>query len=150
MKKRSSFKEPNATQSSGFLLWQVTTIWQREVKQALEDVGLSHSGFVILASLLWFEEQKKIITQTTIIDHTKLDKMTVSKSLKSLEKEALVMRAEDKTDTRAKTITLTKKGKVLTMEAIKVVEKIDDTFFSKLNKDEKSTLNQLFIKLNQG
>ena len=84
MKKKSNFDVKKAEESSGFLLWQVTTMWQREIKKALEDVELSHASFVILASLLWFEEQNVEITQTTIINHTKLDKMTVSKNLKSL------------------------------------------------------------------
>ena len=57
-------------------------------KKALEDVELSHASFVILASLLWFEEQNKETTQTTIINHTKLDKMTVSSSILLAKKVA--------------------------------------------------------------
>ena len=107
----------------------------------------SHSGFVILASLLWFKEQKIIVTQTTIIKHTKLDKMTVSKSLKILEKNRFVLRTENKTDTRAKTIIVTENGIKLAIESVKIVEDIDSKFFSKLNAEDKNKLNSLFSEL---
>ena len=110
-------------------------------------VDLSHSEFVILASLLWFKEQKVIVTQTTIIEHTKLDKMTVSKSLKTLENNGFVVRAENKIDTRAKTITLTQKGINLAIKSVKIVEDIDNKFFSKLNAKNKDKLNALFREL---
>lgn len=147
MKSKSNFQVKKAEQSSGFLLWQITTLWQREIKSALDVINLSHSGFVILASLLWFKEQEVIVTQTTIIEHTKLDKMTVSKSLKTLEKNGFVMRSENEIDTRAKTITLTDTGIKLAIKSVKIVEDIDNAFFSKLDKEDKDKLNSLFMKL---
>ncbi len=143
----NSFKFEKPEYSSGFLLWQVTTLWQRKLKSALETIELSHSGFVILASLLWFKEQKMEVTQTVLINHTKLDKMTVSKSLKILEKNLLVRRSENEKDTRAKTITLTEKGIHLTKQAIVLVENIDKAFFSNLEAEEIQQLNKLFIKI---
>ena len=143
----SSFSVETPEGSSGFLLWQVTVVWQREIKKALEDVELSHASFVILASLLWFEEQNKEITQTTIINHTKLDKMTVSKNLKSLVSKGFVKRFENENDTRAKTIVLEIQGKEIAIKAVKIVEKIDKDFFGKLQKEEKLQINQLFTKL---
>ena len=137
-----------AKQSSGFLLWQVTTLWQREIKTALEPLGLSHSGFVLLASLLWFEEQDVVVTQTTLIEHTKLDKMTVSKSLKGLEKNSFVLRTENEKDTRAKTIILSDEGRLMAIESVKIVEGIDGSFFSAITAEERDVLNGLFLKLN--
>ena len=144
--KKSHFKA-TAKQSSGFLLWQVTTLWQREIKTALEPLGLSHSGFVLLASLLWFEEQDVVVTQTTLIEHTKLDKMTVSKSLKVLEKNGFVLRTENEKDTRAKTILLSDEGRSLAIESVKIVEGIDGSFFSAITAEERDILNGLFLKL---
>ena len=145
--KKSCFRQEKAEQSSGFLLWQVTTIWQREIKTALEPLGLSHSGFVLLASLLWFEEQDTVVTQTTLIEHTKLDKMTVSKSLRGLEEKGLVLRMENKQDTRAKTIFLSDGGRSLAMASVKMVEEIDGSFFSAITAEEREVLNGLFLKL---
>lgn len=147
MKNKSNFSVKNADSSSGFLLWQITTLWQREIKISLEPFDLSHSGFVILASLLWFNEHAIEVTQTTIIEHTKLDKMTVSKSLKTLQKNRFVDRFENESDTRAKTIILTILGEELAIKALKAVEEVDRKFFSKLSHDEKNQLNSLFLKL---
>ena len=147
MENKTNFSVEKANDSSGFLLWQVTTLWQREIKSELEKINLSHSAFVILASLLWFEEQKIIPTQTTIINHTKLDKMTVSKTLKQLVSYDFVGRFENENDTRAKNIVLTEFGRNLSIEAVQKIEKIDTKFFTKLSSDEKQTLNKLFLKL---
>jgi len=135
--------------SSGFLLWQTTIVWQRKIKIALENINLSHSGFVILAALVYFKEHNQEVTQKTIIDHSKLDKMTVSKSLKILEKNNLISRTENKKDTRAKTIIFTNKGFNLAVKSIKIVEDIDIHFFAKLNMEEKENLNKIFHKLKE-
>lgn len=37
--------------SPGFLLWQTTMIWQRQIKKALEQYNVSHAQFVIIATL---------------------------------------------------------------------------------------------------
>ncbi len=147
MEKQSNFSVKKPDDSSGFLLWQVTILWQREIKKALESVELSHSAFVILASLLWFDEQQIEPTQTTIINHTKLDKMTVSKSLKNLVIQGFVGRFENEIDTRAKSITLTKQGKEIAIQAVQIVESVDRGFFSKLSDAERIGLNELFVKL---
>ena len=55
-----------------------------------------------MATLLWFEFHQYDTTQILIVNWTKLDKMTVSKSLKKLVALKLVHRIEHETDTRAK------------------------------------------------
>jgi len=147
--KKSHFKVTSAEESSGFLLWQVTTLWQRHIKSALESVELSHSAFVLLASLLWFEENTIKTTQIVLVNHTKLDKMTVSKSLKALEKRDLLTRKEDKEDTRAKTIMLTAAGKEVAIKALNIVESIDETFFSVLSKTDEKQMQTIFKRLNK-
>lgn len=47
---------------------------------------------------------------------------------------------EDKEDTRAKLICLTKKGKELISKLIPIVEKVDDNFFGSLKKSDHSSL----------
>ena len=68
--------------SPGFLLWQTTISWQRMIKKALESHDISHAQFVIMAILLWWHSKEKDVTQIDIVTMSKLDKMTVSKSLK--------------------------------------------------------------------
>lgn len=140
------FKIPEA--SPGFLLWQTTMTWQRLIKKALEPHDISHAQFVIMATLIWFELQKKSATQVLIVNWTKLDKMTVSKSVKKLVTSKLVNRIEHQTDTRAKNVSLTAKGRALIHQLIPLVEQVDAEFFGKgiSNKDQ-SLLLQILKKL---
>lgn len=136
--------------SPGFLLWQTTIIWQRLIKKALEPFDVSHAQFVIMALLLWFEEHKYDTTQILIANWSKLDKMTVSKSLKKLVAQKFVNRIEHKTDTRAKSVTLTEKGKTLIHQLIPFVEQIDAEFFGQVSQNDLETLIQIFNKLMKG
>ena len=121
------FEKPE--DSPGFLLWQTTVTWQRLIKKILEKHDISHAQFVIMALLLWFEEQGDEPHQALVADKSKLDKMTVSKSLKKLALQGFIIRIEHKKDTRAKSISLTQKGKNLIKKLVPLVEKIDDTLF---------------------
>jgi DNA-binding MarR family transcriptional regulator len=95
--------------SSGFLLWQVTNLWQRETK-ALSPFDSTHSQFVILANTHWLSIQKTSYSNH-LSQHTKIDPMTTSQVLRALQKKEFIRRKEHITDTRAKTIEITKHGK---------------------------------------
>ncbi len=136
--------------SPGFLLWQTTTIWQRHIKKALEDYNVSHAQFVIMATLMWFETHGCDTTQIVIVHQTKLDKMTVSKSLKKLVSFGFVNRIEHETDTRAKSVSLTAKGKERVRTLVPIIEGIDSTFFSKASDQEQKNLVHILGKLTVG
>lgn len=133
--------------SPGFLLWQTTMTWQRLIKKALEPFDISHAQFVIMAILLWFHGQKKDITQVDIIGMSKLDKMTVSKSLKKLGDMNLVARFENQEDTRAKSVQLTKSGATLARKLVPIVEGIDADFFGHLTKKQEREFIAVLKKL---
>lgn len=139
------FEKPE--DSLGFLLWQTTTTWQRLLKEALDKHKVSHTHFVVMATTLWFQERKQLVTQVMIAKLTKLDKMSVSKGLKSLVARGLVKREEDQTDTRAKTVKLSHKGKALISKLIPIVEKNDKKFFSALGAKQQNSLLQIFHKI---
>ena len=131
-------------QSPGFLLWQTTLCWQRLIKKALEPHNISHAQFVILAILLWWQGNNKDVTQIDIIGMSKLDKMTVSKSLKKLVAMDLVERYENQEDTRAKSVKLTKSGAALARKLVPIVEGVDSDFFGQLkNKEEQNLITLL-------
>lgn len=136
--------------SPGFLLWQTTTIWQRRIKKALEEYNVSHAQFVIMATLMWFEAHLYDTTQIVIVNQTKLDKMTVSKSLKKLVSLGFVNRVEHETDSRAKSVSLTEKGKKMVKILVPIVEGIDGTFFSKASDKEQKSLAHILAKLASG
>ena len=136
-----------AEDSPGFLLWQTTISWQRLIKKALELHGISHAQFVIMAILLWSQGDKKDVAQIDIIRMSKLDKMTVSKSLKKLVVMNLVERHENQEDTRSKSVQLTKSGVDLVKKLVPIVEGIDADLFGQLQNKEEKTLITFLQKL---
>lgn len=126
------FSVERAEDSSGFLLWQVTNLWQREIKKALEPLGLTHSQYVLLASMHWLALNQQEVTQIILSAHTKIDPMTTSTVLRTLQTRGLLQRQEHSTDTRAKTVALTDAGKAVIQEAVKIVEQFDADFFGVL------------------
>lgn len=141
------FSVAQPEQSPGFLLWQVSMIWQRAIKQALLEHNISHVQFVLLAVLLWLRSTAQPAIQVTLVSMTKLDKMTVSQALKKLIALGYVKRSEHETDTRAKTVALTSAGVRLAKKLVPVVESVDENFFSALAPDEYKSLLSLLQKL---
>ncbi|KAA2239829.1 MarR family transcriptional regulator [Chitinophaga agrisoli] len=126
----NTFGVEKAEDSPGFLLWQVTNLWQREIKKALEKYGLTHSQFVLMASIHWLMLHKQDVTQVLLSGHTKIDPMTTSTVLRTLEQKGLIQRQEHAGDTRAKKVALTEEGKKIIKKAVVTVEQFDTKFFS--------------------
>jgi len=142
----NTFSVEKPDDSSGFLLWQVTNLWQREIKKALEQYNITHSQFVLMASIHWLTLHKQEVTQIILSSHTKIDPMTTSTVLRTLQQKKFIKRQEHATDTRAKIVVLTDIGKEIAKKAIVTVEDFDKKFFSVLGSDTKS-LNQNLAKL---
>lgn len=143
----STFGFARPEDSPGFLLWQTTITWQRLINNLLISYDISHAQFVLLAILLWLTEHQYETSQVNLIRLSKLDKMTVSKSLKALANKNLIKRSEHQIDCRAKSATLTVKGKNLINKLVPLVEKIDATFFNKINLSSQQTLLAILNKL---
>ncbi len=142
----NTFSFESAEDSSGFLLWQVTNLWQREIKKALEKYDLTHSQYVLMASIHWLTLHDKDVTQILLSSNTKIDPMTTSTVLRTLQTKGLLKRQEHSTDTRAKTVVLTEEGKKVIKQAVKSVEKFDAEFFSPLG-DKTSEFNKRLLAL---
>ena len=132
--------------SPGFLLWQTTILWQRKIKQSVEEYGISHAQFVVMAISMWHHTQNLSAKQANIIAMSKLDKMTVSKALKQLANKGYLIRIEDKDDNRAKEIQLTETGKKLICTLVPIVETIDEEFFQPLGQQH-ATFQKLLSKI---
>ena len=128
----SKFESPG--ESPGFLLWQVSNSWQREQKKALAKLDLTHVQFVLLAGVCWLETENENVTQIQLSKHAKTDPMMTSQVLRTLEKGGLITRKPHPTDTRSLCLLTTAKGKTLVRKGIKVVEEVDEKFFSPLEK----------------
>ena len=141
---KSRFDRPD--KSPGFLLWQITMLWQRKVKHELDKIDLTHTQFVLLTATVWLSGRNERVTQIDIANHSKTDRMMVSKVLRTLQKKGYIIREEHKTDTRAKVIKVTKNGISIVQKAIEIVEDVDIDFFSKLE-DSYKTFNTIAQKL---
>ncbi|OZI06526.1 MarR family transcriptional regulator [Siphonobacter sp. BAB-5385] len=127
--------------SNGFLLWKVSNLWQRELKNHLDPFGLTHCQFSLLASVYWNNQFKEQVTQVDLSEHTRIDPMTTSTVVRTLEKKGLISRTEHTTDTRAKALGLTPQGIDTLEKAIQSVEAFEEQFFN-LFKDKNEDLRQ--------
>ena len=128
----SPFSVAEANDSSGFLLWQVTALWQRRVADVLRPLELTQVQYALLASLLWLARKEEVVTQSRLAAHAKLDVMMTSQVLRALEGRGLLERRPHPTDTRAKALRLTPAWRALTTRAVPAVETADSKFFSSL------------------
>lgn len=137
-----SFKRPE--DSPGFLLWQLTNQWQRQQRQALAKLGLTHAQFVVLAGVLWLSSlPNNTVTQQQVSELTKIDKMSMSDLTATLLQKEMLKRMSHDKDKRAYSLALTNKGRRIVLKAIPIVEGIDADFFSK----ETASLVQLIHTL---
>jgi DNA-binding MarR family transcriptional regulator len=132
MSKEIEFHFKNPNDSPGYLLGQLTMLWQRKLKKVLDPLDLTQTQFVLLAALGWLSKKSNSVTQVDIANQSNADRMMVSKVLRTLEEKGFITRQEHETDTRAKTIRLTTNGEVVLQKAIIVVENADLDFFSTL------------------
>lgn len=124
------FKSPN--DSPGYLLGQLTMLWQRKLKRVLDPLNLTHTQFVLMAALAWLSKDNQNVTQVDIALQGNADRMMVSKVLRTLEEKKFIIRKEHPSDTRAKVIRLTDEGAKILQEALTAVENTDLIFFSTL------------------
>ncbi|MGF6930391.1 DNA-binding MarR family transcriptional regulator [Chitinophaga sp. W2I13] len=124
------FKKPE--DSPGYLLGQLTMLWQRKLKRVLDPLDLTHTQFILLCALAWLSRESDAVTQIDIANQGNADRMMVSKVLRTLEDKKFITRHEHPTDTRAKTIRLTATGEKILQKAIISVENADLEFFTKL------------------
>lgn len=127
------FKKPE--DSPGYLLGQLTMLWQRKLKRVLDPLYLTHTQFALLCALAWLSRESDQVTQVDIANQSNTDRMMVSKVLRTLEEKNFITRHEHPTDTRAKTIRLTPDGERVLQKAIICVETVDLDFFNDLGAD---------------
>ena len=138
------FKSPN--ESPGYLLGQLTMLWQRKQKRTLDPLNLTQTQFVLLAALGWLSRENDNVTQVDIANQGNADRMMVSKVLRTLEGKKFITRQEHQTDTRAKVIKLTEEGAEVLQKALTEVENADKEFFSALG-SELSAFNSQMVNL---
>lgn len=135
MPKKIEFHFKSPLDSPGYLLGQLTMLWQRKLKRVLDPLDLTHTQFALLCALAWLSRENDNVTQVDIANQGNADRMMVSKVLRTLEEKKFITRKAHQTDTRAKIISLTETGEVVLQKAIICVETADLDFFARLDKD---------------
>ena len=128
-------RHPDADDSPGLLLWQVTNRWQAAQRAALKPFGLTHVQFVLLASLTWLNGRADgggAVSQRRLAEHAVTDPMMTSQVLRALEQRGLLERAPDPADRRARALRVTPVGAELANRAVAAVEACDAAFFAAL------------------
>jgi len=143
MSEPSPFKYEKADDSAGFLLWKITALWRKRLENVLSNFCITQTQYAILASLKWFEVKKEPTTQAHLSEHTKIEKMTISKAIRQLEKNGLVRRKPSSVDSRATNVYLTTQGMMVIDKAIIAIENADEKFFSCLNEKQIETYKSL-------
>ncbi len=147
MPEKAPFKHKHADESPGFLLYKMTSLWQQRLGRIFDGFGIYQTQYAILASLRYFEEKGEPSTQTHLAEHARLDKMTLSKAVRSLEKAALVKRQPSSSDHRAIVVRLTPKGRNLVGRAIVAIENADDEFFGVLTPEDLARFQSLMKEI---
>ena len=148
MTKKIEFKFKSPDDSPGYLLGQLTLLWQRKQKKVLDPLNLTQTQFVLLAALGWLSRENENVTQVDIANQGNADRMMVSKVLRTLEEKKFISRQEHPTDTRAKVIKLTDEGANVLQIALTAVENADIDFFSALG-DDLTAFNRRMIHLTE-
>ena len=128
-------KFAKASDSTGFMLWQVTLAWQRAMRAALDPHELTHVQFVLLTSAWWLGEHEEPPTQQRIAEHVNVDTMMTSQVLRRLAARQLISRELDDKDARARRIVLTETGRAVLTGALADVDAADTAFFAALGPD---------------
>jgi DNA-binding MarR family transcriptional regulator len=135
-RQKSPFKYDILDENTGFLFWQVAQVWNTAQNKMLKRrFGISQLQYVILSSTYWLNLHGKEVTHTCLANHTKVEKMTVSKNVEILEAKGYMTDDVNPLNKRSNLICVSKKGVELLSIAINYVEEFDKDFFSPLGND---------------
>lgn len=132
----NSINRENADEAIGLQFIKVYNIWHNRIKSKLNEIELTHPQFIVLTSLGYLQLSKQEVTQVMVSATSEMDVMTVSQVLRILEKKGYIKRDSHSRDTRAKSLTLTKKGIAIMNQALPIVENIDQQIFGALGEQE--------------
>lgn len=90
----------------------------------LEPLGLTHTQFLVLASVNLLGADDQIVTQADVSRFAAMDENMTSQVLRTLEHNLLIERLPHPNDARARSLGLTKKGEE-TVEAARKVLKVE-------------------------
>ena len=128
--------------SFGYRLWMLRHAWTRRMEAAVAPTSLTHMQFFLLRAVDHATAFGDTPSQTRIADGLQIDRMTVSKVVRTLEAKGLLDRAVHPDDARAKGLALTPEGRALIRRATNLVHAEQERFFNRLGPAGKAAFSQ--------
>jgi len=135
---RGQIPETSVRDRTGFLLWHAMLEWRRKLSDALEEVGLTHFQFSLLASASYLNHRGPSPSQAELAEHTGTDMLMTSQVVRKLERERLMRRIADRKDARVKRVVPTAKSESIVCAAIRIVNDLSDEVFGPIEDIDRS------------
>jgi len=131
--------------SFGYRLWMLRHIWTRRLEAVLAPTGLTHMQFFLLRALEHCAGTQP--SQTSLSDLLQVDRMTVSKVVRTLEARGLLTRTTHPGDPRANVVELSEAGRELVEEATELAFAEQDGFFGRLGIERRAEFSAMLDEL---
>jgi DNA-binding MarR family transcriptional regulator len=116
-------------ESTGFLVYQLNLLWQRQLAQALSPVGITHVQFAVLAATWHLAEGGQLPRQGEVSDYARVSAAMTSTVMTTLLGRGWVVRAADQRDGRASRLAVTDAGYAMLEQAVVVMRQAENDFF---------------------
>lgn len=123
----------------GYLLWRAANHWQKGMRTALSQFGVTPVQYLLLAGLCEMRDREGgPVKQAALARHCGSDPMMTSQVLRALQKAGLVARQAHDGDGRAMAIEPTPAGEELLAKADAAVAETDTQFHSPLGPEKEA------------
>jgi len=123
---------------TGALVWRLAARWRTAVDRAVSSHGLTHATYVLLTTLYSMRDAAHQAdgsgppSQRAHADASGMEPMYVSRLIRSLESDGLVVRTRDERDTRVVRLELTDAGLAVVRPAMRTVQVLLDRLLAPL------------------
>jgi DNA-binding MarR family transcriptional regulator len=138
--------ETSSIRNMGFLIWQTSNMWKKQVRIKLNKINLTFVQFIFLEGLNELLSSKKQVTQIQLSQHINCGSMVTSNVIRTLKTYGYVAIKAHPKDTRAKLISITAEGKTTLNKAMPIMKELNSFFFEKENINDKD-LQSYLLKL---
>ena len=136
--------------SLGYRIWLLRHEWTRRVELALAPTGLTHMQYFMLRMIEAAPRQGCVPSQARLAEALRVDRMTVSNVVRTLEAKQAVRRGTHPADPRANSVELTEAGFELAKEATRLVFAEHDRFFGRLGPEAMAQFSSMVDELLEG
>ncbi|PPR56501.1 MAG: hypothetical protein CFH10_02304 [Alphaproteobacteria bacterium MarineAlpha4_Bin2] len=124
-----------ASESPGFLLWNLENLWQRQQRRALAPFDLTAVQFLLLSGLADVAPNTATLSQIDLARRCRTDPMMTSQVVRTLAGAGLLERIRDSQDKRVFAVRLSEAGRILLARAEIAVRAVEADFFAGLGPD---------------